>query len=598
MKKHLLKSIGLSLFLLGGILLTTAAYGQTAGELEGSTHDIADNENKDILRINSDASNHDTALGLIRRLGDNGDYANWLMWHGSGGDFNLGNFRNSENFSNRYDAINLKIRANGNILGYNKFIASPWDNAFAPQNSWLTDSNNRGFIAYSGSDYAYFGMRQRTENDDNAYNTVLAFGDDIYDDLQIGQMTNSTFNEYMRVTGDGKIGIGTDNPGYDFHVMKSINGTLESRFYNSTSGVSKVVTGSSGGGHITMISNASSNTVYGVPAGESGLVSEYGNMTFATGTSNSATARMKITSGGDVGVGIESPEEKLHVNGYAVIGGATNSTTPLMRFAESSGWRYIQAGSNNNAAAKIRFTKFSSSSEKLTDVEFLTTDASFSDNLAVNGKITLGGNASLADYTGIILGNAEGDNFGNFNGTSYTTEPTDGTLMFDLNWGQHQACYSTVSNYFTTPNSGDDSDIGGLSIWSPNGSNEWEHMLTTYNMQYLDANINSLKSSNDIEVNGTAKVKELHIDPTATWSDFVFEKDYQLPTLTEVESFIKDNGHLPAVPSAKTVATEGYNQTEVNAVLLQKIEELTLYMIEMKKENDQLKAKVSQLSKK
>ena len=93
-----------------------------------------------------------------------------------------------------------------------------------------------------------------------------------------------------------------------------------------------------------------------------------------------------------------------------------------------------------------------------------------------------------------------------------------------------------------------------------------------------------------LSVNGTIKAKEVRVELTG-WSDFVFDKDYNLKSLTEVENFIKDNGHLPAIPSEKEVLEQGISVGEINSKLLQKIEELTLYIIEMKKEINELKNK-------
>ena len=78
----------------------------------------------------------------------------------------------------------------------------------------------------------------------------------------------------------------------------------------------------------------------------------------------------------------------------------------------------------------------------------------------------------------------------------------------------------------------------------------------------------------------------------ADWADFVFEKDYDLPTLSEVEQFIQKNKHLPGVPSAKEVETNGMDVAETQAMLLQKIEELTLYIIQQQKEIELLKSKI------
>lgn len=77
------------------------------------------------------------------------------------------------------------------------------------------------------------------------------------------------------------------------------------------------------------------------------------------------------------------------------------------------------------------------------------------------------------------------------------------------------------------------------------------------------------------------------------WADYVFESSYRLPTLQEVEKYIKEHKHLPDVPSAKEVEEKGLDLGDNQAVLLRKIEELTLYIIEMKKEIAELQQKVA-----
>jgi hypothetical protein len=77
-----------------------------------------------------------------------------------------------------------------------------------------------------------------------------------------------------------------------------------------------------------------------------------------------------------------------------------------------------------------------------------------------------------------------------------------------------------------------------------------------------------------------------------TWADFVFEKSYILPTLEDVEKHIKENGHLKDIPSAKEVEANGIELGEMNKKLLQKVEELTLYIIEMNKELKEVKGKL------
>jgi len=73
------------------------------------------------------------------------------------------------------------------------------------------------------------------------------------------------------------------------------------------------------------------------------------------------------------------------------------------------------------------------------------------------------------------------------------------------------------------------------------------------------------------------------------WADFVFDSNYNLPSLYEVETYIQENGHLKDIPSAEEVEENGIELGEMNKLLLQKIEELTLYTIQLQKEIDELK---------
>jgi len=96
-----------------------------------------------------------------------------------------------------------------------------------------------------------------------------------------------------------------------------------------------------------------------------------------------------------------------------------------------------------------------------------------------------------------------------------------------------------------------------------------------------------------LSVNGNIRAREIKVE-NANWPDYVFAKDYQLPSLKETEQHIKERGHLQGMPSAEQVKLNGVDLGEMNAKLLQKIEELTLYLIEMKKENETERSKQQQ----
>ncbi len=85
-----------------------------------------------------------------------------------------------------------------------------------------------------------------------------------------------------------------------------------------------------------------------------------------------------------------------------------------------------------------------------------------------------------------------------------------------------------------------------------------------------------------LQLKGNMHAKRIKVTQEI-WPDYVFEPEYRLPPLTEVASYIQENKHLPGVPSAKEVATNGLDLGQTQSTLLQKIEELTLYLIEQHK---------------
>ena len=87
---------------------------------------------------------------------------------------------------------------------------------------------------------------------------------------------------------------------------------------------------------------------------------------------------------------------------------------------------------------------------------------------------------------------------------------------------------------------------------------------------------------------GLLQAKEVKVT-LSDWPDYVFGEEYKLMSLDETEQYIKENGHLPGVPSAQEVEEEGLSLGEMNARLMQKVEELTLHMIELQKQIDELK---------
>jgi hypothetical protein len=97
-------------------------------------------------------------------------------------------------------------------------------------------------------------------------------------------------------------------------------------------------------------------------------------------------------------------------------------------------------------------------------------------------------------------------------------------------------------------------------------------------------------------VEGQIRARQVKVDEDA-WPDYVFAKDYKLPSLQNIQKFIKENNHLPGIPSAAEIQIKGLDVGQNQAALMRKVEELTLYMIKQNEEIQKLRCEVKQLKK-
>ncbi|WP_199137825.1 hypothetical protein [Pedobacter sp. ASV12] len=99
-----------------------------------------------------------------------------------------------------------------------------------------------------------------------------------------------------------------------------------------------------------------------------------------------------------------------------------------------------------------------------------------------------------------------------------------------------------------------------------------------------------------LSVNGKIRAKEIKVE-SANWPDYVFEEDYKVGTLEALEGYIKANKRLPEMPSAKEVEANGVELGEMNKLLLKKVEELTLLLIDQNKKNEKQEQAIDELRK-
>ena len=275
-----------------------------------------------------------------------------------------------------------------------------------------------------------------------------------------------------------------------------------------------------------------------------------------------------------VGIGTTDPKHEFHVNGNAMISGSNKA----LLFATSESSTYGNFG--------IRYTGSGLNFYK-------PNEGSPTNNLLFikdNGNIGIGKSNPTykLDVSGSIQStvlqseslNISGDvNFRGLAGSSTKI------LTIDDNGDLLSADYSTIQDNMGNHTAIQNINLNGNKLVGGTSGNGGIFVAGNGNVRIGMGTMNPTKA---LEVNGTIRSKEVIVE-IANWSDFVFDNDYNLMSLKDTESFIKQNGHLPNVPSAAEVEKEGIQIGEMNAILLQKIEELTLYVIELQKQIDELK---------
>ena len=138
-----------------------------------------------------------------------------------------------------------------------------------------------------------------------------------------------------------------------------------------------------------------------------------------------------------------------------------------------------------------------------------------------------------------------------------------------------------------------------LYIASTVGTQERKVLIQTDGNSYFNGGsvgIGTINPQAKLDVRGVISAEEVKVQVLAG-ADYVFNSDYNLKSLSEVEAFVKENKHLPEIPSEKHMQENGLSMNEFQIKLLQKIEELTLYTIQQEKRADEQDRRIKELEK-
>lgn len=341
---------------------------------------------------------------------------------------------------------------------------------------------------------------------------------------------------------------------------------------------------------------------------------------FGTGAGNTtgklhltvqAVPKMTINAAGQVGVGLTNPNHLLHVaNGDLFV---ESSVGKIMFGYESGGsqWRLGTTG----AGADLRWYTYNGTTE--TPMHYFNQNGNIGIATGIPvplARLDVKGAGTTSSTNTFILRNSNGDTLFRvrddgrmglaYNGTTYGRQlnlggtginfytanevafggavfPTDTSLVI---WSN-----SNANNYLVLQPSWGNTGVG---TYTPNAK------LHLNGAMLVGSNSARIATGYSVSIDGRLISEESTVLNSTSWPDYVFQPDYKLMPLEEVEKHINLNKHLPNIPPASVIEKEGIQLGDMSKRLMEKVEELTLYLIEMKKENKELKDRIEKLEKK
>ena len=278
-----------------------------------------------------------------------------------------------------------------------------------------------------------------------------------------------------------------------------------------------------------------------------------------------------------VGIGISSPTERLHINSGALkIGNGTSATDRaqnLLKFGDNS---YVQIGeweANNTLSFKANNYNFTNG-----NVGIGVTSPQY--KLDVNGKMYL-----------------------------HTVDWNNGLAQSYLQWECHKLVLGVRDGFYSHTfvdimpgGSSQGEEFSQLSMYDAlNATNKVEKIrLWTAGNSWINNDayfgLGTDAPLCKLDVRGTIRANEILVN-TVSGADFVFDKDYNLRPLSEVNTYIQANRHLPEIPSAADMKKNGVSLDKLTIQLLQKVEEFTLYIIEQEKRIKEQDERIQELER-
>lgn len=456
----------------------------------------------------------------------------------------------------------------------------------------------------------------------------VLFGNGVWGNLPSDLWTPSGSNIYFNT---GKVGIGTNNPQFPLDVTGNvnINGsiTTNSLTVSGTTNLSSITSSSlsisslAGAGNRQAIINSTGQLMAGSLSSLATSCTS-GAPNWSLGGDN----LLGVTTGGDLTLGTCDATDLMfkangnkvmwfnNATGNAQLGGAYTTTSSKYRLSLINDHAQNTANPNGllvktQNMANGDINTLLSVDNDLSAALIVSGPADPNTNLPFNNFTVYGDGATLITSSlpshPYLFGITNDVNLGTQGIPTpafYVTPDCATHILTDFDGSSNRGLFS-IFNDASGPGTQGPGDVG--LGFDEKGVLAYNTIATTGAVFAITGTIPFAGDAKLFEVtyNGQAYAREIFVQAT-NFPDYVFKKDYKLLSLRQVEKFIQENQHLPNIPSAEEIAKKGQNVGDIQKMQMEKIEELTLYMIEfdkkmaaLEKDNIELKKRLAELEK-